>query len=169
MHICTSFAPLCLIHCMRVCVCVALHLADSIGELEAKVVATLVVVAVVYCFNFSFARSPPNISPKRKKEKNKWVQVEEGKGDAKEKNFWNSSLSRLARISVQPASCGILYLYLYSFLHSICRICIFIHVRVLCECSPIVVPVVSASVFSCLLFTKHAASSDILILLSSCV
>lgn len=52
MHICTSFAPLCLVHCMRVCVCVALHLADSIGELEAKVVAVLVVVlVVVYCFN----------------------------------------------------------------------------------------------------------------------
>lgn len=70
MHICTSFAPLCLIHCVRVCV--ALHLADSIGELEAKVVAALlVVVDVVYCFNFSFARSPPNISPKIKKEKKK--------------------------------------------------------------------------------------------------
>lgn len=84
MHICTSFAPLCLIHCVRVCV--ALHLADSIGELEAKVVAALVVVvAVVYCFNFSFARSPPNISPKRKKEKNKWVQVEAGKETRKKR------------------------------------------------------------------------------------
>lgn len=110
-----------------VCVCVALHLADSIGELEAKVVAILVVVAIVYCFNFGFARSPPNISPKRKKQM--------GAGRRRQKNFWNSSLSRLARISVQPASCGILYLYLYPYLHSIWRICIcvsiFIHVRVL--------------------------------------
>lgn len=127
MHICTSFAPLCLIHCVRVCVCVALHLADSIGELEAKVVAALVVVvAVVYCFNFSFARSPPNISPKRKKEKNKWVQVEEGKERRERKEFLEQfsftfsayfcttcKLRHFVSVSVFVSALYMPYLYLY--------------------------------------------------------
>lgn len=123
MHICTSFAPLCLIHCVRVCVCMLLCISPiRLENLRPRLLLLLftALISVSPAVRQIFRRK------EMKKKGNKWVQVEEAKERRERKEFLEQfcftfsayfcttcKLRHFVSVSVFVSALYMPYLYLY--------------------------------------------------------
>lgn len=131
MHICSSFAPLCLAQstvCMCVCVvCVLLCISPiRLENLRPRLLPFFRFSLFFFFFFLLLFTALISVSPavrqifRRKKNTGRKQKPKRGKNERRWKRIFGT-----VSFCFQPASCGILYLYLYLYLHYLFRTCIF--------------------------------------------
>lgn len=118
MHICSSFAPLCLAQCVCVLLCISPIRLENLGP------RLLLFLLLLLLFTALISVSPAVRQIFRRKEKNKWVQVEEGKEFLEQFSFTFSAyfcttckLRHFVSVSISVSALYMAYLYLCQYLY----------------------------------------------------